>query len=280
MLGTILGLFWAASFVSGAASGAFDERAAGQVIGAGLVCALIAVIVGQVFRNTAGIALMFALGGALIGAVVELVRGHASMAGALVLIAVIFWVAQTILAIPRRRRDVLAFRHPQFVAPLPPEPRPALPEDPERKKREHEEWVRHRAATNNDAHAWPQVWFMDGEPVRDPSTLVEGEVYALGYDMGIYRGVFHGRRFEGWRGIDDEPEVRDWYAFETSGSEEPAASILQTGLRLPAESFIEEEPRVVQISVSQDEAMQAFNALRAETIRMAAGRALYGGWTY
>lgn len=269
MLGTLIGLAWAAAYVINALDGNLDEGHAGYVILHGLGGALGAMLVGLLARNTAGIAMMFAMGGAAVGAIIELFRGELAMAGALALTAVLLWVAQQILALPLHHRMVTG---PRPVAPpsLPAAPRLAAvsPEEAERKRLAY---VRELAAQGIPMSI-QTLWHAEGVPVRDPADLVEGEIYSISFDLGIYRGIFHGRRWEGFPDLDDEPEVADWYSFEGAGTPEPR----HARIRLSGEHLNEPRPMVVSVPVPQTEALQVFDALRAEGDRMRAGRAMYG----
>lgn len=92
------------------------------------------------------------------------------------------------------------------------------------RRREREE----RAAAG-DPNAISQLWNDDGVPVTDVAELVEGTIYALGYDLGVYQGSYTGRKWEGIPDLDDDDDDNIfgiWHTFETAES-----SIDREGLR-------------------------------------------------
>lgn len=285
MLGTLLGLIWAATYVANSAANALGNLSVGAIALSGVVLALLAVLVGQLFRKTIGIALMFAMVGAAIAAIIEWVHGNAGLGFALLLHAALFWAAQQVLAINLRRpRGSLRYSQRASVASLPsraPRRDPVLDDvarfravqqslamnpsraprrDPEEVERERQAYVRQRAAAGVPS-ALSILWNEEGEPLRDPDTLVEGDVYGISYDLGVYRGWFHGRRLEGFPNIDDYPEVANWYAFEPADSGEESAG--RAGVRFKLEDFTGDRAVVVSLPVPQDQARRVFEAKRA-----------------
>jgi len=259
VLGTLLGLIWAGTYVANSAANTLGDLSVGAIALSGVALALLAILVGQLFRTTIGIALMFAMVGAAIAAIIEWVHGNAGLGFVLLLHAALFWAAQQVLAINLRRpRGSLRYSQPASVASL---PSTAPRRDPEEAERERQASVRQRAAAGVPS-ALSILWNEEGEPLRDPDTLVEGDVYGITFDLGMYRGRFHGRRWEGFPDIDDDPEVANWYAFEAADSGEESAS--EAGVRFKLEDFIGDRGVVVSLPVPQDQARRVFEAKRAE----------------
>ena len=120
-------------------------------------------------------------------------------------------------------------------------------------------------------------WSWVGAPVTNPSALVQGRVYHLGFALAIYRGSFHGPKWHGLPGMDEftEPEEtipKRWFTFE--GSDLPVGERPRSGIRLDEHDF---DPRTLKngevahsvraIPVSHDEALAAFEWEKAEYLR-------------
>lgn len=135
---------------------------------------------------------------------------------------------------------------------------PSVPEvTREQKVAEHEELE--VAAADGDVHARVRLWEETGAPVVDPSDLHEGEIYHLGYDLGIYRGVFEGRRWDGFPEFAAEADnvLGRWCTFEAAQE----TDIGMAGIRIGADKFQES---VLKLNAEQGDARATFDVLRRE----------------
>ena len=133
---------------------------------------------------------------------------------------------------------------------------PSVPEvTREQKVAEREELEADAAA--GDVHARVRLWGETGKPVVDPSGLHDGEIYHLGFDLGIYRGAFEGRQWDGIPDLasEDDSVVGRWYTFEAADETEIGVA----GIRIGADDF---RKSVVALNAEQSEAKATFDELR------------------
>jgi hypothetical protein len=121
----------------------------------------------------------------------------------------------TEMALTRIEKELdLPLTFPHWDPDKPPEkPKPLTPEDKAQRLLELEE-----RADDGDPHAKARLWELDGRAVTEPRQLTAGHIYCMGYDLGVYRRSFVGRRWEGYPDIDNEPEVKEWFEFELAES--------------------------------------------------------------
>lgn len=141
-----------------------------------------------------------------------------------------------------------------------PKPRTQEEDDQNRKRLEKE-------AAEGSIRALRALWELDGTPITDPALLEDGEVYLLGFDLGVYLGSFVGRRFEDIPRADRYPDVKEWFTFQLAEDLE----IREKGsARLSAKEF-EGRPMdhgevyysVVRPPVSHEVALRVFEQKRA-----------------
>lgn len=248
MLGTILGLAWAFGYVSAAIKGTWDYTGGGRLLLGGLILSVVALLVGLLFRKTIGIGLMFAMGGAVIAAFIEFAHGHASLGGTFLLHAVMFWVVQHLLA-----DTGLAAVDGWIVR-----------RQTRRDRKKNGGVFQGRLHSSAALHGTAQEWNDDGTHVADPPDLVPGVVYGIKGALCVYRGVFHGPRWQGLARSAPGDEVGDWWMFEQAVSTgEDAAN---ASVRVGADGF-GPDGVVVSLPVGQDVARELFDAIRTHYLR-------------
>lgn len=138
-----------------------------------------------------------------------------------------------------------------------PKPKRVEPTEAERRER----IIERLKNDPDDPVALQQLWSIDAKRV-DPADLIEGRIYSISFDLGIYKRNFYGPQWMGVSEFEDDPgSTAQWYIFENAESKS------EDGTRISEDDWF-----VRELPVSQSRAREVYDQLRSRYLAWDAQR--------